>query len=461
VNVSIAVLCHNRPVLASNCIESILRNTSNPFELVLLDNGSTDPGIQELFASVRRTRANVKILREPSNIGSGPGRAAALAHATGDALVTLDSDTEVTPGWDRPLVERLFASEGTAAVGALLVNADHRVHSLGATHEDIGTGHVLLRELAGGWSPSDPRLMSAHFDPTWLPSGAMAIKASCYRHVPFPSDRFFNCFIDANYCFELRRAGYRLEVSPESVVYHLPARDDLDDTRAYYRMRFDRAILCQSILYFTDSWGRNPFLSWGCLRLILDRPLTVEQGDALIIELREYLARNGGVSLTGPAPLYDRQVIRAFLTEQEQALAAADLALAAPSVAPVGTDGPSGTAAFIDRVRRLRSESVALHIWGAGTGGLKVAKTLRIAGLTFDGFVDSDCTKRGTTVEGMPVVGPTEVLAVGKASTFVVASRYADDICARLCDSGRREHVDFIVAPLDDLLNDAISSEAT
>jgi GT2 family glycosyltransferase len=431
--VSIAVLCHNRPVLAANCIESILHHTTHPFELVLLDNGSTDPRIPQLFERTAGRYRDVKILREEANIGSGPGRARALAQASGDVLITLDSDTEVTAGWDVPLIAKLCAHENTAAVGALLLDENRRVHALGGTHENLGTRYIVLSELARGLAPEDPELRSGRLQPSWLPSGAMAIKASCYARVQFPSDRFFNCFIDANYSFELTKAGFGLDVSPESVIYHLPKLDQESEAHAYAQMRSNPAVLCQSILYFIDSWGRNPMLSWQCLNQLLDRQLNLNQGEALLEEVHAFLEARKGISRSGSARLYDCSVIaeclRSIRTEIQK-------------------PRPQAAAAFMAQAAALAARRGSVYIWGFGEGGRRVAAALTAAGIDWAGFIDSDARNTGKSYAERSAFFADDILARTPRVPMVIASSYAEAIRTHLIETGNLEGADFIIAPV-------------
>ena len=431
--VSIVVVCHDRYALASNCIKNILCHTVNPFELVLLDNGSKDRQIQLLFEEVAGLHKETRLLRLEKNIGSGPGRAYAFAHTSGDVLITLDSDTQVTTGWDVPLIDRLFAKKETAAVGALLVNADGRVHSLGGTHHNIGDKHILLKELSSGYRFTDPELRSRQFQPTWLPSGAMAIKASCYSRVQFPSDRFFNCLIDANYCFELTKAGYKLDVSPESIVYHLPNTDTGEEAKAYHRMRFDNAVLCQSILYFMDAWGRNPMLSWDCLNRLVNEPLTVKQGDCLIEQVRSFLQARNGISSNGSYRLYSLDLIAEYLRSIN---------------AKMRNGRPQNEINFIRDAADLSARYGSLLVWGLGAGGRRAAEALTRAGIRWRGFIDSDRRYAGTYHGERMVFWADNILAQKTRAPIVLASSYVAELYRRLVDVGRFEGDDFIVAPV-------------
>src|SRR5262249_7521240 len=99
-------LCCNELEYTRLCLESVLRHTQPPYELVLVDNGSTD-GTPAYLEEIR-TRpgpARVEVIHNETNRGFPAGCNQALERARGSAVVFLNNDTVVTDAW----LERLLA----------------------------------------------------------------------------------------------------------------------------------------------------------------------------------------------------------------------------------------------------------------------------------------------------------------------------------------------------------------
>lgn len=101
---SIIVVNLNGGSRVRRCIESIRAKTDTPYELIVIDNGSTDGSLAYLESLGNRT-----LIRNARNIGAPAARNQGLTVASGEFIVFLDNDTIVTQGWLR----RFHACAGT------------------------------------------------------------------------------------------------------------------------------------------------------------------------------------------------------------------------------------------------------------------------------------------------------------------------------------------------------------
>ncbi len=96
--VVVVVPIFNAANLTERCIEAVLRWTSVPARLVLIDDASTEPDVAQLLARYA-SRDHISIIRNPTNIGYTRSSNLGIA-AAGDAdVVLLNSDTQVGPRW--------------------------------------------------------------------------------------------------------------------------------------------------------------------------------------------------------------------------------------------------------------------------------------------------------------------------------------------------------------------------
>ena len=100
--VSIVVVNLNRRDLLERCLDSLWRQTFQSFEVVVVDNGSTDDSV-EYLRSVDEPR--LKVVKLPENKGFAGGCNAGIACARGRYIATLNNDAEADPKWLQELVQ--------------------------------------------------------------------------------------------------------------------------------------------------------------------------------------------------------------------------------------------------------------------------------------------------------------------------------------------------------------------
>jgi GT2 family glycosyltransferase len=210
--VSVIVLNYNGGMFAQACLKSILATKYPNFELIVVDNASTDGSyelIRELFPR------KVSLLRNSRNVGYAEGNNIGFQHSRGDIIAFLNIDTEVTENWLIELVKALACKEVGVVQSALIKLKDRRsVDSLGWTIDPLGYGYAAWQNSQGEKSRK----------PFYAEGSAMAIRRETINEVlinglPFDSD-YFVYFEDLDLSWRLRLRGYNVSLVRSSLVYH-------------------------------------------------------------------------------------------------------------------------------------------------------------------------------------------------------------------------------------------------
>lgn len=94
--VSIVTLSWNAPTFTKIALDSIRAQTPEPYEVIVVDNGSK-PETLEFLRSI--DDPHVRVIYNEKNLGFGRGNNIGLAHARGEYVVILNNDVVVTEGW--------------------------------------------------------------------------------------------------------------------------------------------------------------------------------------------------------------------------------------------------------------------------------------------------------------------------------------------------------------------------
>jgi GT2 family glycosyltransferase/glycosyltransferase involved in cell wall biosynthesis len=143
--VTILVPIRNAYEDLKSCLESVVRNTTAPAELLLIDDASIEPSISSLLAEYEALEY-CRVLKHDENQGFARTVNRGLSESSGD-VVLLDSGTEVAPRWLENLTLAACADPRIATVTAISDNAG--VFSVPDINEANSTPEALDRDDTG------------------------------------------------------------------------------------------------------------------------------------------------------------------------------------------------------------------------------------------------------------------------------------------------------------------------
>jgi len=240
---SLIILCCNEVEGTRGCLESVCKHTRQPYELILIDNGSTD-ATPALLEEVRSWSgpARVEIIRNAENRGYPIGVNQGLAVAKGEFLVLLNNDTIVTPSWLDGLVRVSLVVGGAGLVGPVSNGAPPPQlvpFSFTETAELDAFALERQRQFAGQ-AAEFPRLTGF----------CLLIRRDALRKIGALDERYGTGFFeDDDLCLRARKAGLRLRIAPDVFIHH-------EGGRTFRSLGLDTsALLDQNFELFRQKWG--------------------------------------------------------------------------------------------------------------------------------------------------------------------------------------------------------------
>lgn len=143
--VSVLITSYNREKFIAEAIESILASTYQDFELIIVDDASTDNTVPIARSYTERDK-RIKIVVNDSNLGDYPNRNKAASFATGKYIKYVDSDDRISPEGLQLMVEAM-ENYPEAAFAFSDVNANKHEH-----YPVLYSGEAALRKhfFSGG-----------------------------------------------------------------------------------------------------------------------------------------------------------------------------------------------------------------------------------------------------------------------------------------------------------------------
>ncbi|MFO7301269.1 MAG: glycosyltransferase family 2 protein [Acidobacteriota bacterium] len=216
---------NNRDDLAA-CLESL--TAARPQRLarvIVVDNASTDGSAEYVAAH----RPDVELIRQDHNSGFAAANNVGIRRATAPLVLLLNSDTIVPAGALDGLVERLEATDATAA-GPRLVDGEGLPEvSFGPMLSPWGEALQRLRvRLAARRSPLArryiARLTGRERFVDWVSGGCLLVRRQAALDAGLLDERYFLYEEDVDFCAALRARGGRILFTPRVTVVHLRGR---------------------------------------------------------------------------------------------------------------------------------------------------------------------------------------------------------------------------------------------
>jgi len=231
--VSVIIPTKDHPQLLAACLASLDRTCSGrSLEILVVDNGSTDPDALRLLEGVARRH---RVIRDPSPFNWSALNNRAARVATGDFLLFLNDDVEaLVPGWLDALLEQA-QRPGIGAAGAKLLFANGDVQHAGLV---LGLGGPAGHVFTG--SPGDQPL---YFDLAGVVREVSAVTGACmlvsrvlFEEVGGFDERLPVAYNDVDFCLRVLERGKRNVFTGHATLMHRESA-----SRGYFHRAGDRS----------------------------------------------------------------------------------------------------------------------------------------------------------------------------------------------------------------------------
>ena len=227
--VSVIIVTYNSAAFIRGCLEALEGQAFHDFEVIVVDNGSTDDTL-ELVSSYSEVN---RIIEERSNLGFAGGNNLGATYARGEYIALLNPDTIAEPHWLSSLVDAMDAHpEVGICASKLLVYGSEVIDSAGDGCLAIGRGFKRGEGKDTGMYSRDEYIFGAC-------GGAMMIRRAVIDEIGFFDLDFFLIYEDTDFCFRAQLAGWKCFYVSDAVVWHKVRSSigEMSDMAVYYSAR--------------------------------------------------------------------------------------------------------------------------------------------------------------------------------------------------------------------------------
>ncbi|HMM20559.1 MAG TPA: glycosyltransferase [Selenomonadales bacterium] len=235
---SIIILTHNKLEITIQCLSSIFKHTLEPFELIVVDNGSTDGTVAYL-----KSRPDIKTVLNEKNLGFARGCNQGYEISTGDAVLFLNNDTIVTENWLGNMLRLLYSNDKIGLVGPVTNNVSGP-QQIPVSYSDISVLDAFAK-VHCKWNAQGYRSVLR------LVGFCLLVKRTVLEDIGVFDERFgFGNFEDDDLCLRAANKGWQLMIALDSYIHHIGSVtfSHCEDTRT-------RNLLMENKQIAVAKWG--------------------------------------------------------------------------------------------------------------------------------------------------------------------------------------------------------------
>jgi len=219
--VSVIIATRDRGDLLRCCITSLAEHAQGnpPTELILIDNGSSEPETLSYLAHLE-LQEDVRVLRRPGKFTYAALNNEAVSLARGELIALMNNDVEAThAGWLATMAAQALRPE-IGAVGAKLLFPDGTIQHAGVLLGIGGIAGHAHKYLAAEDEGYQLRLHLAH-NLSAVTAATLVVRKALFEEVGgFDAINFAVNYNDVDFCLRLARVGYRNLFCPDAVLIH-------------------------------------------------------------------------------------------------------------------------------------------------------------------------------------------------------------------------------------------------
>lgn len=258
-SVALVILNWNGKNFLEKFLPSVVLSEYENLSVFVADNASTDDSVSFL----KKNYPLVELILLQTNEGFARGYNSALEKITADYYILLNSDVEVTPGWITPMINLMENDKSIAACQPKILSyADKKkfeyAGAAGGWLDEFG--YPFNRGRIFDYCETDQGQYDQTEEIFWATGAAFCTRASVYHELNGFDEYFFAHQEEIDLCWRMKNSGYKIFVTPDSVVYHVGGGTLPTGNKRKVFLNFrNNLVMLSKNLPLSEKWWKIPF----------------------------------------------------------------------------------------------------------------------------------------------------------------------------------------------------------
>lgn len=216
--ITILIPNYNGKKWLKQCLPTVIKSTYSNKEILVVNNGSTDDSAEFL----QNNYPNVKVLEIKKNRGYAGANNLGVRKASGKYVLLLNNDTQVTPRFLEPLVEKMEKDKTIGAVQPQIrqMMDKKRIDSIGSFFTFTGFLYHY-----GYFQPYKFKKYQKELSVYSIKGACLLMKKKDYLDLGGIDESFVTYVEESDLCHRVLLSGKKIIYVPKSVIYHYGGGD--------------------------------------------------------------------------------------------------------------------------------------------------------------------------------------------------------------------------------------------
>lgn len=213
--VSIIIVNWNGEDVLKDCFSSLEKISYRNWELIFVDNGSTD-GSEELVKKYKLKYKNYQLIKNKENLGFAPANNQGVKKAEGEYILLLNNDTKVSAKFLEILIEKMESDEKIGVIQPKIKIMDY------PNRLDNAGSFLTITGFLTHWGymeKDSPRFNKEQLIFSAKGACLLTRKELVEKLGLFDPD-YFSYFEETDFCWRVWLAGFKVLYYPKTFIYH-------------------------------------------------------------------------------------------------------------------------------------------------------------------------------------------------------------------------------------------------
>ncbi|ROL58467.1 glycosyltransferase family 2 protein [Bacteroidetes/Chlorobi group bacterium Naka2016] len=253
-DISIVIPVHNNWEITQKCIEDLYKNSSSKFEIIIVDNNSSD-GTQIQLQNLYE-QGKLKFIRNDFDNTYSKANNQGANIASGKYLVFLNNDVSVWKNWDRAIISSFEANNEIGIQGARLLYPQGFIQHSGIVFRQLPNGLKVHYHIYLGKQWNSP-CVSKSREFQCVTGALLAIRRDLFEKIGGFDEIYVFGHEDLDWCISTRARNYKVWYNAECIAFHYESMTKKIKGLKNFELKLNdpNSIDYKNYVYFHRKWG--------------------------------------------------------------------------------------------------------------------------------------------------------------------------------------------------------------